>query len=52
MGAEKVDRYLELGGYEAVKKCLAQGPEWIIEEMKASNLRLALLLRLQQSVHQ
>jgi NADH-quinone oxidoreductase subunit F len=39
MGAEKIDRYLELGGYEAVKKCLAQGPDWIVEEMKASNLR-------------
>ncbi|MGB0065415.1 MAG: NADH-quinone oxidoreductase subunit F, partial [Terracidiphilus sp.] len=38
-GADKIDRYLELGGYEAVKKCLAQGPEWIIEEMKASGLR-------------
>jgi len=39
MGAEKIDRYLELGGYEAVKKCLAQTPEWIVEEMKASGLR-------------
>ncbi len=39
MGAEKIDRYIELGGYEAVKKCLQQGPDWIINEMKASNLR-------------
>ncbi len=39
MGAAKIDRYLELGGYEAVKKCLAQGPDWIIDEMKASGLR-------------
>ena len=39
MGAAKIDRYLELGGYQAVKKCLAQGPEWIIDEMKASGLR-------------
>ena len=39
MGADNIDRYIELGGYEAVKKCIAQGPEWIIEEMKASNLR-------------
>ncbi len=39
MGATNIDRYLELGGYEAVKKCLAQGPEWIINEMKASSLR-------------
>ena len=39
MGAAKIDRYIELGGYEAAKKCLAQGPEWIIDEMKASSLR-------------
>ncbi len=39
MGAEEIDRYIELGGYQAARKCLARGPEWIIEEMKASNLR-------------
>src|SRR5271168_839962 len=39
MGAEKIDRYVELGGYEAAKKCLAEGPDWIINELKASNLR-------------
>jgi NADH-quinone oxidoreductase subunit F len=39
MGATSIDRYLELGGYQAVKKCLAQGPGWIIEEMKTSGLR-------------
>ena len=38
-GAAKIDKYIELGGYESAKKCLAQGPDWIIEEMKASNLR-------------
>src|ERR1700721_1119434 len=38
-GAANIDRYIELGGYESAKKCLAQGPEWIINEMKASNLR-------------
>ncbi len=38
-GAADIDKYIELGGYEAAKKCLAQGPEWIINEMKASNLR-------------
>jgi NADH-quinone oxidoreductase subunit F len=38
-GAAKIDRYIELGGYESAKKCLAQGPDWIIDEMKASNLR-------------
>ena len=39
MGAAEIDRYIELGGYESAKKCLEQGPEWIINEMKASNLR-------------
>ena len=39
MGAADIDRYVELGGYESAKKCLAQGPEWIIEEMKSSSLR-------------
>src|ERR1700739_1509052 len=38
-GATDIDKYIELGGYEATKKCLAQGPDWIINEMKASNLR-------------
>jgi NADH-quinone oxidoreductase subunit F len=38
-GAATIDRYLELGGYESAKTCLAQGPDWIINEMKASGLR-------------
>ena len=38
-GAAKIERYLELGGYAAAKKCLEQGPAWIIDEMKASGLR-------------
>ncbi len=38
-GAANIDRYIELGGYQAVKKCIAQGPDWIIDEMKASGLR-------------
>src|SRR6201998_4470899 len=38
-GAAAIDKYIELGGYEAAKKCLAQGPDWIINEMKVSNLR-------------
>jgi NADH-quinone oxidoreductase subunit F len=38
-GAAEIDKYIELGGYEAAKKCLEQGPDWIINEMKASNLR-------------
>ncbi len=39
MGAAQIDKYIELGGYESAKKCIAQGPDWIINEMKASNLR-------------
>ena len=38
-GAANIDRYIELGGYASAKKCLDQGAEWIIEEMKASSLR-------------
>jgi NADH-quinone oxidoreductase subunit F len=38
-GAAEIDRYIELGGYAAAKKCLEQGPEWIVNEMKASGLR-------------
>ncbi|HVZ85048.1 MAG TPA: NADH-quinone oxidoreductase subunit NuoF [Terracidiphilus sp.] len=38
-GAANIDKYVELGGYESAKKCLANGPDWIINEMKASNLR-------------
>src|SRR5579875_1238081 len=38
-GAAQIDRYIELGGYEAVKKALAEGPDWIIDELKTSNLR-------------
>jgi NADH-quinone oxidoreductase subunit F len=38
-GAAQIDKYIELGGYESAKKCLAHGPDWIINEMKASNLR-------------
>src|SRR5271156_5405111 len=38
-GAANIDKYVELGGYESLKKCLGQTPEWIINEMKASGLR-------------
>ena len=38
-GAADIEKYIELGGYEAIRKCLAQGPDWLIEEMKASSLR-------------
>ena len=35
-GRSEIEKYIELGGYEAARKCLAQGPDWIINEMKAS----------------
>jgi NADH-quinone oxidoreductase subunit F len=38
-GATEIDRYIELEGYEAARKCLAMTPDAIIGEMKASNLR-------------
>src|ERR1035438_8488650 len=38
-GAAEIDRYIELGGYAAAKKCLEQGPDWIVNEMKDSGLR-------------
>ena len=36
MGAANIDKYLELDGYKAVQKAIAEGPEWIINTMKAS----------------
>ncbi|MFB3917976.1 MAG: NADH-quinone oxidoreductase subunit NuoF [Terriglobales bacterium] len=39
LGATNIDRYLELDGYKAVQKALSMGPDAIIAEMKASNLR-------------
>jgi NADH-quinone oxidoreductase subunit F len=39
MGATDIDRYLELDGYKAVRKAIEIGPEAVINEMKASNLR-------------
>src|ERR1700743_690702 len=39
MGAANIDKYIELGGYESLKKCIAEGPDWIVNEMKASGLR-------------
>src|SRR6202000_3465426 len=38
-GAANLDRYLELDGYKALQKALQMGPEAIISEVKASNLR-------------
>ncbi len=38
-GATEIDRYIELGGYTAARQAIEQGPDWIIAQMKASNLR-------------
>ncbi len=38
-GAAALERYLALDGYKAVQKAIQMGPEAIISEMKASNLR-------------
>src|ERR1700751_1399525 len=38
-GAANIDKYIELDGYKAVQQAIAQGPEWIINTMKASGLR-------------
>jgi NADH-quinone oxidoreductase subunit F len=38
-GAADIDTYLKLDGYTALRTAIAQGSEWIINEMKASNLR-------------
>src|SRR3984885_13860749 len=38
-GAADIDKYIELDGYKAVQNAIAKGPEWIINEMKASGLR-------------
>jgi NADH-quinone oxidoreductase subunit F len=38
-GAADIDRYVEQDGYKAVQNAIAQGPEWIINTMKASGLR-------------
>src|SRR6202795_910482 len=38
-GATKIDRYLELDGYKAVRKALGMQPDAIINEVKNSGLR-------------
>jgi NADH-quinone oxidoreductase subunit F len=39
LGAANIDRYIELDGYKATRQAIAEGPEWIINTMKASGLR-------------
>jgi NADH-quinone oxidoreductase subunit F len=38
-GATNIDKYIELDGYTAVRKAIEMGPDAVIAEMKASNLR-------------
>jgi NADH-quinone oxidoreductase subunit F len=38
-GADRIDGYLEAGGYAALKKALAMSPGAVIEAVKASGLR-------------
>lgn len=38
-GATEIDRYIELGGYDAARQAIEQGPDWIVAQMKASGLR-------------
>ena len=38
-GAADIEKYIELDGYKAVQQGIEQGPEWIINTMKASGLR-------------
>jgi NADH-quinone oxidoreductase subunit F len=38
-GATDIEKYLELDGYKATRTAIEKGPEWIINEMKASGLR-------------
>jgi len=38
-GAEKIDKYIELGGYTQARRAIDMGAEAIINELKASNLR-------------
>src|ERR1700761_1359527 len=38
-GAANIDKYIELDGYKAVQNAIENGPDWIINTMKASGLR-------------
>src|ERR1700712_4177607 len=38
-GAANIEKYIELDGYKAVQQAIAEGPDWIINTMKASGLR-------------
>ncbi len=36
---ESIDDYIAAGGYQAIRKAIENGGEWVIEEMKTSGLR-------------
>jgi NADH-quinone oxidoreductase subunit F len=36
---EQIDDYVAMGGYQAIRKAIEKGPDWVIAEMKASGLR-------------
>src|SRR5246500_1049895 len=38
-GAADIEKYVALDGYKAVQNAIEQGPDWIINTMKASGLR-------------
>ena len=38
-GATDIDRYIELGGYQAIRTAIENGPDWVVAQMKASGLR-------------
>jgi NADH-quinone oxidoreductase subunit F len=38
-GAADIDKYIAMGGYASLRKAVENGPEWVINEMKASGLR-------------
>lgn len=36
---DAIDKYLELGGFDGLKKAMKEGPEFVIEELKTSGLK-------------
>ncbi len=36
---ESIDEYIASGGYTALKKAISNGPQWVIDEVKKSELR-------------
>ncbi len=36
---ENIEDYIAVGGYKALEKAIAEGPEWVIDQVKISGLR-------------